>query len=47
MSTMPVDKNPSNGNPLEEFAQAACAVLTMRVQHAPNKELEQRFLLVG
>lgn len=31
-------------NPLEEFAQAASAVLSMRVQHAPNKELEQRFL---
>jgi len=32
-------------DPLKEFAQAASTVLTMRVQHAPNKEVEQRFLL--
>ena len=29
---------------LQEFAHAATAVLTMRVQNAPNKEIEQRFL---
>jgi len=39
MSDISVDKNI-----LEEFAQAAGMVLSMRVQHAPNKELEQRFL---
>lgn len=38
------NKNTPDRNPIEEFAQAASAVLTMRVENAPNKEVEQRFL---
>lgn len=37
-------KNLSDENPVEEFTQAASEVLRMRVQNAPNKEVEQRFL---
>ncbi len=39
-----LERMSDHNDALKEFAQAANKVLTMRVQHAPHKEVEQRFL---